>query len=307
MAVKFTEFKNKVRVCKTCFHFLDPIYQEYEQKHGNIHGNSKLHLSYSALTQRLKDNRLKAKDAKNSLLPENQTETESQNDVNEPNETNNETEVIVKRRIKSEKSHDSSSASSLTEEQMEVISTLNLDYANKNLPFEDEEEEEEEENSNSYEELNEMTTAPQDTNLIVKIEKSNSISKIRPPISPKPSPETVMRRSKQSFSSESSEQLISPRAINKLSILNKLKREVIESEYGYLCKIPIVKNEFNMDSEEEELKDANNLKKKWDRYLMVLYSDKTIGICTNQNVRNNTTSQTSFSNLFINYFNSKGN
>lgn len=274
-------------MCKTCFHFLDPIYQEYELKHGNIQANSKLHLSYSALTQRLKDTRLKTKDAKNPLNPENQEEEiepESQ-DLVEPND---ETAVVVTRRIKSEKSHNSSSASSLTEEQMEVISTLNLDYANKNLPFDDEEEEEED-HSNMYEDLNEMTSQDTNKNLKITIEDSSeSIDKIRPPISPKPTPEAIMRRSKQSLSSDSSEpgcQLTSPRVLNKLSLINKLAREVVEAEYGFLCKVPIAKNEFNMDSDEEELqKDSKSIKKKWDRYYMVFYSDRTIGICTNQNV-----------------------
>jgi len=59
-------------------------------------------------------------------------------------------------------------------------------------------------------------------------------------------------------------------------------REVAHAEYGYVCKVPIVNQTLEDTAETSPGKSNSN--KKWDRHFIALYTDGTIGICSNQNV-----------------------
>jgi predicted restriction endonuclease len=119
------------------------------------------------------------------------------------------------------------------------------------------------------------------------VDESNGV-KFRPVISQKPTAEQIAKKQSWVKASdlEDSVSLVSvcsqrSPSVNKLSItFNKFAREVVHSEYGYVCKIPILNQVVPEDSHE-----VVKSKQKWDRYYIVLYSDNSIGICINEKVR----------------------
>lgn len=283
-AVKFTEYKKKVRVCKMCFYYLDPIYQEYQVKHGNIPpssqpSNNKL-TNYTSL-QKLKE----------TLKFRSDSQPQAPNVESIDSETPQKQPQVVLRNANAthdQSDHDSSSSSSLTCEQLQELGMI--------LKAGDDSKAETSENESiSSEELDTMTdqNTVQIDNLIIKesVEDGSSVS-FRPIISkPKPTADEVAQR-KQSLLEESPVSPVSVtsqqtrRSTNnsgKFLALNKFAREVVHSEYGYVCKIPILDFEAGEGSCVEAEENGRN-KQKWDRYYVVLYSDNSIGYCINEKV-----------------------
>jgi hypothetical protein len=92
-------------------------------------------------------------------------------------------------------------------------------------------------------------------------------------------------------------QTINKPPLNSTSSLNlstkyAFKKEILYSEYGYLCKIPvnqelIFMNGTHIKNQEKPLANTNELIKiipKWEKQFFVFYSDHSIGICSTQSV-----------------------
>ena len=90
-----------------------------------------------------------------------------------------------------------------------------------------------------------------------------------------------------------------PKKVNHLKFSSKTNREIVLGEYGYVCKIPIencgkvaeTESCFAKNEKEDEARSCLNSaigtgnKKKWDRIYLVFYSDQTIGLCMDSNVK----------------------
>ena len=187
------------------------------------------------------------KERATELEPTIKPNDDSKNEIKSTeNNENNETSVVVTRRIKDEYLHDSSSSSSLTEEQMQVVGSTFFDDQNESSDMKVMHLMENYSSSSEDSALNEQSSK----NLTLKIDKNNIESKIKPIISPKPTPEKIQLR-KQSLSLigvENQSDMNQVRSLSqrpsttKLLPFYKFNREVIHSEYGYICKIPIEKS-----------------------------------------------------------------
>lgn len=161
--------------------------------------------------------------------------------------------------------------------------------------FENEEKESSESDSITSEEseLNQNDSNIEDKKTsTVKLETNNTESK--PSIPPKPSAESI--RLSWNLSSrisspechikdlDDSDQRSSTSLTPKCLLFNRNnKREHVRAEYGYLSQIPIGLDEAG-EEKQTEPKNTPIKAQKWARQFIVLFSDNSIGICSNKDV-----------------------
>ncbi len=273
-----------MRVCKMCFNFLEPIYLDYQIKHGNLSADTRTPsrpspFSYGAIPKRIKET-LSLREADSV-----QEKASAERDDEEEEEEANREEVVVpvvQRRVKTEQLHDSSSSSSLTEEQMQVVTSFFQNEENLNT---DKSTDESESLTSSEEENIDLGEVEENTrNLTLKVD-SSLVTDVPQKSSPPPLPLTkpiVKSANCGDEPSPTNQSDVRPASVASKLFGRVCNREVAHAEYGYVCKVPIVNQTLEDTAETSPGKSNSN--KKWDRHFIALYTDGTIGICSNQNV-----------------------
>lgn len=221
------------------------------------------------------------------LSPDSPSKIESSPDVdkNENDQVTSKTEekpqeqitkpIVVMRRSKNDLSDDNNSeksrqsSSPLTEEQLKVVKEF-LETSSHTTDN-SKQDESDIETDDDLDDSNSTRSSNND------LENNNILRPDKPPVPPP-------RTKHLSHETNSNTNGVKYRSHNSTSSFKPCqKKEVLLSDYGFLCKIPII------ESEEAILDDglASTLNKKntvWEKEYLVLNSDKTISVCSSPNV-----------------------
>ncbi len=251
-----------------CFNFLEPIYLEHQIKHGNFPTESPSKLSpfsYNSISKRIKDL---------SSFREIDQETDRSEiyETTEKLDEGPEKEIPkVMKRLKQEQFNDSSSSSSLTDDQMQVLNNFfqNNEKNDKSTPDESDLSdlsETEEEFSNLKLMGDSLPVAP-----------AESITFLSPHT--KITENLVQNITDESLLNKKLD--CRPYSIN-FKLFGKARdHEVSHAEYCYVSKVSILSNTLDDMALNSPEKNSN---KKWNRNFIALYTDKTLGICSSKNV-----------------------
>ena len=269
--VEFTSYEDKVRVCKFCFNLLEPLYQKHLCDSNSNRANSII-LSYDALKQKSADE-----------LNEKEADQVEASNANEP-------VTVVTLRVKNDNSQNNSSSSSMTEEQIKVLSSIfkeedqqkKCDTDSASTEFDSDLNDNDQSKEFKSLNLTENDAEPEINN--TNISDTNT-SVDSPHQTENIFEEKVNLRKKIQFLNTQTEstpvkEIHRSRNESTKALADKFKREIVHFEYGDMCKMAM--SNKHDDSDEVEQEDTHN--KIWNRYNIVFFSDKTIGICFNQNV-----------------------
>ena len=248
---KYFNEKDPVRVCKWCHNYLLPIWEDYKTSLKSLNGEKfSFQVDLNGNSQSSKDKET----ITNPLESESQQETGSQNKETE----------------------DDQNSSSLTDEQMNTIGSFFDENRKGNQTETSEDDLENGIPSNDIENVQERKQSC--SKLIEMIESRSSVNNTK-----------ILYPRKQFISTKLSNPLIpvqnsQPEIKTRqipISLFSKSKREPILTDFVYFSKVSFTDSR---PSESNENESPNN--NQWERLYLALYSDFTIGVCSNQHVNN---------------------
>ena len=264
-------------MCKFCFNLLEPLYQKHLCDSNSNRANSII-LSYDALKRKSTDE-----------LNEKETDQVDDSNADDPSPA-----TVVTLRVKNDNSQNNSSSSSMTEEQIKVLSSIfkeedqqkKGDTDSASTEFNDSDLNDNDQSNVESKSLN-LTENDAETEINNTNNSDTNISVDSPHQTEQIFDQKVNLRKKIQFlnmQTESTPVREIQRSRNESAkvLADKFKREIVHFEYGDMCKVACMSNKHDDESDEAEHEEQHS--KIWNRYNIVFFSDKTIGICFNQNV-----------------------